>query len=189
MGDKLMTGTAKPAVRPADPRFSSGPTKKRPGWSTGALKDAALGRSHRAKPGKAKLKEAIDRTRAILGVPDTHKIAIVPASDTGAVEMAMWTMLGAKPVDIFAWESFGEEWVTDAKLLKLDATVHSAGYGALPKLSWRAKTRTSSSRKTARRQACVCRTSIGLRQTAKASPSMTRPARCLRSRSIGRSAM
>ena len=129
-----MTGTAKPAVRPADPRFSSGPTKKRPGWSTGALKDAALGRSHRAKPGKAKLKEAIDRTRAILGVPDTHKIAIVPASDTGAVEMAMWTMLGAKPVDIFAWESFGEEWVTDAKLLKLDATVHSAGYGALPKL-------------------------------------------------------
>lgn len=129
-----MTGTAKPAVRPADPRFSSGPTKKRPGWSTDALKDAALGRSHRAKPGKAKLKEAIDRTRAILGVPDTHKIAIVPASDTGAVEMAMWTMLGAKPVDIFAWESFGEEWVTDAKQLKLDAKVHSAGYGALPKL-------------------------------------------------------
>ncbi|MEQ1809182.1 MAG: phosphoserine transaminase [Terricaulis sp.] len=130
----MMTGTAKPAVRPADPRFSSGPTKKRPGWSADALKDAALGRSHRAKPGKAKLKEAIDRTRAILGVPDTHKIAIVPASDTGAVEMAMWTMLGAKTVDIFAWESFGEEWVTDAKLLKLDSTVHSAGYGALPKL-------------------------------------------------------
>ena len=130
----LMTGTAKPAVRPADPRFSSGPTKKRPGWSTDALKDAALGRSHRAKPGKAKLKEAIDRTRAILGVPETHKIAIVPASDTGAVEMAMWSMLGARPVDIFAWESFGEEWVTDAKHLKLDAKVHSAGYGALPKL-------------------------------------------------------
>jgi phosphoserine aminotransferase len=134
MGDKLMTGTAKPAVRPADPRFSSGPTKKRPGWSTDALKDAALGRSHRAKPGKAKLKEAIDRTRAILGVPDSHKIAIVPASDTGAVEMAMWSMLGARPVDIFAWESFGEEWVTDAKQLKLDAKVHGAGYGALPKL-------------------------------------------------------
>jgi len=129
-----MTGTAKPAVRPADPRFSSGPTKKRPGWSTDALKDAALGRSHRAKPGKAKLKEAIDRTRAILGVPDSHKIAIVPASDTGAVEMAMWSMLGARPVDIFAWESFGEEWVTDAKQLKLDAKVHGAGYGALPKL-------------------------------------------------------
>ncbi|MGE0529784.1 MAG: phosphoserine transaminase [Hyphomonadaceae bacterium] len=130
-----MTGTAKPAVRPADPRFSSGPTKKRPGWSTDALKDAALGRSHRAKPGKAKLKEAIDRTRAILGVPDSHKIAIVPASDTGAVEMVMWSMLGARPVDIFAWESFGEEWVTDAKQLKLDASVHSAGYGALPNLA------------------------------------------------------
>lgn len=129
-----MTGTPKPAVRPADPRFSSGPTKKRPGWSTDALKDAALGRSHRAKPGKAKLKEAIDRTRAILGVPETHKIGIVPASDTGAIEMAMWTMLGPRPVDIFAWESFGEEWVTDAKQLKLDAKVHTAGYGALPNL-------------------------------------------------------
>ncbi|MGQ0531746.1 MAG: phosphoserine transaminase [Caulobacteraceae bacterium] len=124
----------RPIGRPADPRFSSGPTKKRPGWSTDALKDAALGRSHRAKPGKTKLKEAIDRTRAILGVPNTHKIAIVPASDTGAVEMALWSMLGARPVDIFAWESFGEEWVTDAKHLKLDAKVHSAGYGALPKL-------------------------------------------------------
>jgi phosphoserine aminotransferase len=134
MGDKLMSIPAKPAVRPADPRFSSGPTKKRPGWSTDALKDAALGRSHRAKPGKAKLKEAIDRTRAILGVPETHKIAIVPASDTGAVEMAMWSMLGPRPVDIFAWESFGEEWVTDAKQLKLDAKVHTAGYGALPDL-------------------------------------------------------
>ncbi|WP_228445893.1 phosphoserine transaminase [Terricaulis silvestris] len=130
----MMTIPAKPAVRPADPRFSSGPTKKRPGWTTDALKDAALGRSHRAKPGKAKLKEAIDRTRAILGVPETHKIAIVPASDTGAIEMAMWSMLGARPVDIFAWESFGEEWVTDAKQLKLDAKVHTAGYGALPDL-------------------------------------------------------
>ena len=130
-----MTSIAKPGVRPADPRFSSGPTKKRPGWTTDALKDATLGRSHRAKPGKAKLKEAIDRTRAILGVPDTHKIAIVPASDTGAVEMAMWSMLGARPVDIFAWESFGEEWVTDAKQLKLDAKVHTAAYGAIPDLS------------------------------------------------------
>jgi phosphoserine aminotransferase len=134
MGDKLMNTPAKPAVRPADPRFSSGPTKKRPGWTPDALKDAALGRSHRAKPGKAKLKEAIDRTRAILGVPDTHKIAIVPASDTGAVEMAMWSMLGGRPVDIFAWESFGEEWVTDAKQLKLDAKIHTAPYGALPDL-------------------------------------------------------
>jgi phosphoserine aminotransferase len=131
----LMTGTPKPGLRPADPRFSSGPTKKRPGWTTDALKGAALGRSHRAKPGKAKLKEAIDRTRAILGVPDSHRIAIVPASDTGAVEMAMWSMLGARPVDIFAWESFGEEWVSDAKLLKLDAKVHMAPYGALPDLA------------------------------------------------------
>jgi len=127
-----MNVPAKPAVRPADPRFSSGPTKKRPGWTTDALQGAPLGRSHRAKPGKAKLKEAIDRTRAILGVPGAHQIAIVPASDTGAVEMAMWSMLGPRPVDIFAWESFGEEWVTDAKQLKLDAAVHSAGYGALP---------------------------------------------------------
>ncbi|MBX9745809.1 MAG: phosphoserine aminotransferase, partial [Hyphomonadaceae bacterium] len=130
-----MTIPAKPAVRPADPRFSSGPTKKRPGWTIDALNGAVLGRSHRAKPGKAKLNEAIDRTRAVLGVPDTHKIAIVPASDTGAVEMAMWSMLGARPVDIFAWESFGEEWVADAKQLKLDAKVHTAGYGVLPDLS------------------------------------------------------
>ena len=129
-----MTTPAKPAVRPADPRFSSGPTKKRPGWTTDALKDAALGRSHRAKPGKAKLKEAIDRTRAVLRVPETHKIAIVPASDTGAVEMAMWSMLGARPVDIFAWESFGEEWIADAKQLKLDAKIYTAPYGALPDL-------------------------------------------------------
>ncbi len=131
-----MTIPTKPGVRPADARFSSGPTKKRPGWTTDVLKDAALGRSHRAKPGKAKLKEAIDRTRAILGVPDKHKIAIVPASDTGAMEMAMWSMLGARPVDVFAWESFGEEWVTDAvKQLKLDAIIHSAAYGLLPDLS------------------------------------------------------
>ncbi|MBS0385985.1 MAG: phosphoserine transaminase [Proteobacteria bacterium] len=129
-----MTTPAKPALRPADPRFSSGPTKKRPGWTTDALSEAVLGRSHRAKAGKAKLKEAIDRTRAILGVPESHKIAIVPASDTGAMEMAMWSMLGARPVDIFAWESFGEEWVADAKQLKLDARVHTAGYGALPDL-------------------------------------------------------
>ncbi|MBY0564291.1 MAG: phosphoserine transaminase [Hyphomonadaceae bacterium] len=128
-----MTIPAKPALRPADPRFSSGPTKKRPGWTMDALNGAALGRSHRAKPGKGKLKEAIDRTRALLGVPADYKIGIVPASDTGAVEMAMWTMLGARPVDVFAWESFGEEWVTDAvKQLKLDAKVHTAPYGALP---------------------------------------------------------
>jgi len=125
----------KPALRPADSRFSSGPTKKRPGWTTDVLQGAALGRSHRASPGKDKLAEAIARTRAVLGVPDSHKIGIVPASDTGAVEMAMWSILGPRAVDIFAWESFGEEWVTDAKQLKLDATVHRAPYGALPDLN------------------------------------------------------
>ncbi|MEZ6022690.1 MAG: phosphoserine transaminase [Hyphomonadaceae bacterium] len=128
-----MSTPAKPAVRPADARFSSGPTKKRPGWNLAALEGAALGRSHRSKAGKSKLKEAIDRTRALLEVPADYRIAIVPASDTGAVEMAMWSMLGERPVDVFAWESFGEEWVTDAKLLKLDATLHVARpYGALP---------------------------------------------------------
>src|SRR5262245_10203819 len=138
MGDTWMTIPAKPAVRPADPRFSSGPTKKRPGWTTDALIGAALGRSHRAQPGKAKLKEAIDRTRAVLGVPETHKIAIVPASDTGAVEMAMWSLLGARPVDVFAWESFGEEWVTDAvEQLRLeDCRIHlGRPYGVLPNLA------------------------------------------------------
>jgi len=131
-----VTTPQKPAVRPQDARFSSGPTKKRPGWSPEALSGAALGRSHRSKAGKAKLKEAIDRTRALLGVPSDYRIAIVPASDTGAVEMAMWSMLGARPVDVFAWESFGEEWVTDAKALKLDAALHvGRPYGALPDFS------------------------------------------------------
>ncbi|MGO9513222.1 MAG: phosphoserine transaminase [Steroidobacteraceae bacterium] len=127
-----------PGVRPADARFSSGPTKKRPGWNLSALEGALLGRSHRSKPGRAKLKEAIDRTRALLSVPADYKIAIVPASDTGAVEMALWSMLGARPVDVFAWESFGEEWVTDAvEQLKLaDCRVYvGRPYGALPDLS------------------------------------------------------
>ena len=127
-----------PGVRPADARFSSGPTKKRPGWNLKALEGALLGRSHRSKPGKAKLKEAIDRTRALLGVPSDFKIAIVPASDTGAVEMAMWSMLGARPVDVFAWESFGEEWVTDAleQLKVADCRIHvGRPYGVLPDLS------------------------------------------------------
>ncbi len=130
-----MSTPAAPTVRPADPRFSSGPTRKRPGWSLQALDGALLGRSHRSKPGKAKLKEAIDRTRTLLGVPAGFRVGIVPASDTGAVEMAMWSMLGARPVDLFAWESFGEEWVTDAvQQLKLDdARVHlGRPYGALP---------------------------------------------------------
>lgn len=133
-----MSSAPPPAVRPRDPRFSSGPTRKRPGWTLQALEGALLGRSHRSKPGKAKLQEAIDRTRTLLQVPASHRIAIVPASDTGAVEMAMWSMLGARAVDLFAWESFGEEWVTDAvQQLKLaDARVHlGRPYGTLPDLS------------------------------------------------------
>jgi phosphoserine aminotransferase len=133
-----MNRISPPGVRPDDARFSSGPTKKRPLWTLQALEGALLGRSHRSKPGKAKLKEAIDRTRALLCVPSDYKIAIVPASDTGAVEMALWSMLGARPVDVFAWESFGEEWVTDAvQQLKLSDCRIYAGrpYGELPDLS------------------------------------------------------
>ncbi len=123
-------------ARPRVPNFSSGPCAKRPGWSLKALNDAALGRSHRAKIGKAKLKLAIDLTREVLQVPADYLVGIVPASDTGAYEMAMWTMLGARPVTMIAWESFGEGWVTDAvKQLKLaDCTVVNAPYGELPNL-------------------------------------------------------
>ena len=134
----MSTHDSPPGVRPADPRFSSGPTKKRPGWTLQALEKAVLGRSHRSKAGKARLQEAIDRTRAVLRVPQDHRIAIVPASDTGAVEMAMWSMLGARPVDVFAWESFGEEWVTDAvQQLRLDDCRTHVGrpYGVLPDLT------------------------------------------------------
>ena len=121
-----------PQVRPANPHFSSGPCAKRPGWTLQVLEAAVLGRSHRSSSGKARLAEAIDLTRTVLGVPDTHRIGIVPASDTGAVEMAMWTMLGERPVDMVVWESFGSAWVTDAvKQLKLDARVLEAGYGAI----------------------------------------------------------
>ncbi|MBX6426851.1 MAG: phosphoserine transaminase [Variibacter sp.] len=128
---------AKPGVRPVIPHFSSGPCPKRPGWSLQALTDALLGRSHRAKAGRAKLKRAIDLTREVLEVPADYRIGIVPASDTGAVEMALWSLLGARPVTMLAWESFGEGWVTDVvKQLKLkDTTVLRADYGALPDLS------------------------------------------------------
>lgn len=128
---------SKPAVKPADPRFSAGPTRKRPGWTLDALSDAALGRSHRSSLGKAKLKQVIDLTREVLQVPDTHRIGIVPASDTGAVEMAMWTMLGPKPVIVAAWENFGQAWVVDAdKQLPLDdLTLLTADYGQLPDFS------------------------------------------------------
>ena len=126
--------TAKPVVRPACPHFSSGPTAKYPGFSLQNLVTAALGRSHRSGDAKKKLKAAIDRTKLILGLPEGYRVAIVPASDTGAVEMCMWSMLGAKPVDVFAWESFGSDWVTDAtKQLKLaDCKTYVADYGALP---------------------------------------------------------
>ncbi len=132
-----MTKTAAPAMRPANPNFSSGPCAKRPGWTLQNLEDACLGRSHRSKPGKAKLAEAIDRTRAVLGVPDDYKIGIVAASDTGAVEMALWSLLGERGVDMMAWESFGSGWVTDVvKQLKLeDVRKLEAGYGELPDLS------------------------------------------------------
>src|SRR5471032_3002643 len=131
-----MTEVVLPAVRPARPFFSSGPCAKRPGWTPEALKGALVGRSHRSKPGKAKLKDAILRTKKLLGVPADYRLGIVAASDTGAVEMALWSMLGARPVDLFAWESFSEDWVTDTvKQLKLkDARVFKAGYGALPDL-------------------------------------------------------
>src|SRR2546423_999394 len=128
---------AMPAVRPQAPHFSSGPCAKRPGWTLQALDDAFLGRSHRARGGKAKLKRAIEDTRAVLEVPADYLIGIVPASDTGAVEMALWSMLGARPVTVIAWESFGEGWVTDvAKQLKLkDVATVKAPYGKLPDLS------------------------------------------------------
>lgn len=128
-----MTTIAKPAVRPANPNFSSGPCAKRPGWSLEALADAPLGRSHRAKIGKTKLKDAIDLTREILGVPDDYRIGIVPASDTGAVEMALWSLLGARGVDMVAWESFGSGWVTDVvKQLRLeDVRSFEAPYGEI----------------------------------------------------------
>jgi phosphoserine aminotransferase len=125
-----------PGVRPAIPHFSSGPCAKRPGWSLQALTDAVLGRSHRSKIGKAKLKRAIDLTREVLEVPADYRIGIVPASDTGAVEMALWSLLGPRPVTMLAWESFGEGWISDVlKELKLkDTKVLKAGYGDLPDL-------------------------------------------------------
>ncbi|CAM3676385.1 phosphoserine transaminase [Agrobacterium radiobacter] len=132
-----MTDIVKPDVRPGNTHFSSGPCSKRPGWSLDALSDAPLGRSHRAKVGKAKLKQAIDLTREILDVPADYRIGIVPASDTGAVEMALWSLLGERGVDMLAWESFGAGWVTDViKQLKLkDVRKFEADYGLLPNLA------------------------------------------------------
>jgi len=127
----------RPTTKPKSPNFSSGPCAKRPGWRLDALKGAWLGRSHRAAGGKAKLGEVIARSRALLGLPDDYRLGIVPASDTGAVEMALWSLLGARGVDLLAWESFGQGWVTDAaKQLKLnDMRTLSADYGKLPDLA------------------------------------------------------
>lgn len=127
---------AKPATKPARPFFSSGPCAKPPGWDASQLATDSLGRSHRSKIGKQRLQYCIDLMRELLNLPDTHRIGIVPGSDTGAFEMAMWTMLGARPVTALAWESFGEGWVTDAvKQLKIDPTVIRADYGQLPDLT------------------------------------------------------
>ena len=132
-----MTAIERPLTRPQNPFFSSGPCSKRPGWSLDNLKTAMLGRSHRSAAGKARLKLAIDRTRALLKLPDDYLVAIVPGSDTGAVEMALWSLLGARGVDILAWEAFGKDWVTDiVKQLKLDdVRVIGAPYGDLPDLT------------------------------------------------------
>ena len=133
MSDKI----TKPDIRPGNPCFSSGPCAKRPGWTPAVLQDALTGRSHRSAPGKAKLKSVIDRTKNLLGIPENYRVGIVPASDTGAVEMALWSMLGARGIDLFAWESFGAAWVSDTiKQLKIeDARVFEAEYGALPDLA------------------------------------------------------
>src|SRR5680860_844850 len=132
-----MTDLMKPAARPENPHFSSGPCAKHPGHSLENLNNAFLGRSHRASEGKARLAQAIDRTASLLGLPDGYRLAIVPASDTGAMEMALWSLLGARGVDMVAWESFGLGWVTDVvKQLKLDdARVIEAPYGSLPDLA------------------------------------------------------
>src|SRR6202047_4138101 len=128
---------AMPSGRPLVPHFSSGPCSKRPGWSLQALTDAVLARSHRSKIGKAKLKRAIDLTREILELPADYCVGIVPASDTGAVEMALWSLLGARPVTVLAWESFGEGWVSDvvSELKLKNVTVLKSGYGELPDLA------------------------------------------------------
>ncbi|MGB6195559.1 MAG: phosphoserine transaminase, partial [Methyloceanibacter sp.] len=132
-----MTALERPATRPQNPFFSSGPCAKRPGWSLDNLKNAILGRSHRSAAGKARLKPAIDRTRALLELPDDYLVAIVPGSDTGAVEMALWSLLGPRGVDVLAWEAFGKDWVVDVvKQLKLgDVRIMEAAYGQLPDLA------------------------------------------------------
>jgi len=168
--------STKPGVRPANPRFSSGPCAKPPTWNLNALSDAPLGRSHRAAVGKAKLQEAIDLTREVLRIPDDYHIGIVPASDTGAVEMAMWSLLGERPVQMVAWESFGAGWVTDCiKQLKIDASTHTADYGAIVDMAALDYDQDWSSLGTARPRASASRAVTPFRRTARASRSATRP--------------
>ena len=185
-----MTTPAMPAMRPARPEFSSGPCAKRPGWNPENLRGAVLGRSHRSKPGKARLKAAIDRTRAVLQVPDDYRIGIVPGSDTGAVEMALWSLLGPRPVQLLAFESFGKDWVTDVvKQLRIEAEVLDAPYGRLPDLArvrgeadlvftWNGTT-----------SGVRVPTAISSPPTARASPSATPPAPASPRTWIGRSSM
>jgi hypothetical protein len=170
-----MAGPKEPLVRPANPRFSSGPCAKRPGWKPLVLAQAFLGRSHRAKDGKTRLKLAIDKTKKLLDLPPEFHVGIVPGSDTGAFEMAMWSLLGARGVDVLAWESFAKGWVTDiVKHLKLkDVRVLEADYGA------------SSSPGMAPHPASACPTAIGSKRIVKASLWSTRRQRSSLSPSIG----
>ena len=187
-----MNTPQKPALRPNNPRFSSGPCTKRPGWTPDALNGALLGRNHRQPETKARLALALARTRALLELPDDYRVAIVPASDTGAVEMALWSLLGPRGVDVLAWEAFSRDWVTDiTEQLKLnDVRALLAAYGELPDLV--------ASRFRPRRGVRLERHDLGRaraerrlhrRPTARASPSATRPRPCSRKRSTGRSSM
>ena len=181
----------KPQIKPARPYFSSGPCAKPPGWEASKLSTESLGRSHRAKIGKSRLQLAINLMRDVLQVPDTHRIGIVPGSDTGAFEMAMWTMLGCpRRDDALAWESFGEGWVTDVnKQLKLDATVLNAPYGEIPDLASVDFRTTWYSHGTVRLRARGFRMATGSQTTAKASPSTMQPRRCSLTTCRGTSSM
>ena len=187
-----MTALERPATRPQNPFFSSGPCAKRPGWSLNTLKDAILGRSHRSAAGKARLKLALDRTRALLKLPDDYLVAIVPGSDTGAVEMVLWSLLGARGVDVLAWEAFGKDWVVDVvKQLKVgNVRVMEAAYGESPDLREVDFSRaTSFLPGTEPHRVRGYRTQIGSRRTGRVSPFATRPQAFSRKASIGRSSM
>lgn len=164
-----MNTPAKPDIRPANPNFSSGPCAKRPGWSPAVLADATLGRSHRSKIGRARLQAVLDMSRDILGLPKDYRIGIVAGSDTGAVEMALWSLLGPKGVDVLAWESFGSGWVTDiTKQLKLkDVRVLDADYGKIPDLSSVDFKKDVVFTWTGRRRVYACRMASGSRMTAR----------------------